>query len=60
MKTKASTSQRSKISNWEKFREFVKEHEDKTQAEIAQLWENISQRSLSRVLKRIGFTHKKT
>jgi transposase len=59
VKTRASTSQQPKISDWEKFREFVKEHEDKTQAEMAELWGNISQRSISRALKQIGFTRKK-
>jgi transposase len=59
VKRRGSTSQQTKISNWEKFREFVKEHEDKTQAEMAELWGNISQRSISRALKQIGFTRKK-
>ena len=35
VKARASSSQKPKISDWEKFREFVKEHEDKTQAEMA-------------------------
>jgi transposase len=60
VKTRASSSQQPKISNWEKFREFVKEHGDKSQAEMAELWGNISQRSISRALKQIGFTRKKT
>ena len=59
VKARASSSQKPKISDWEKFREFVKEHEDKTQAEMAELWGNISQRSISRALKQIGFTRKK-
>ena len=59
VKVRASSSQQVKISNWEKFREFVKEHGDKTQAEMAELWGNISQRSISRALKQIGFTRKK-
>jgi transposase len=59
VKTRGSTSQQPKISDWEKFGEFVKEHEDKTQAEMAELWGNISQRSISRALKQIGFTRKK-
>ncbi len=28
-----------KITDWEKFREFAKVHGDKTQVEMAQLWE---------------------
>ncbi len=42
VKTRASGSQQPKISNWEKFREFVKEHGDESQAEMAELWGNIS------------------
>lgn len=59
VKARASSSQQPKIRDWEKFREFVKEHEDKTQAEMAELWGNISQRLISRALKQIGFTRKK-
>jgi len=46
-----------KITDWEKFREFAKIHGDKTQVEMAQLWEGqISDRTISRALKKIGFT----
>jgi transposase len=49
-----------KITNWEKFREFAVVHGDKTQVEMAQLWEDkISDRTISRALKKIGFTRKK-
>ena len=49
-----------KITDWERFREFVKAHGDKTQAEMAKLWPaEISQRSISRALKKLGFTRKK-
>lgn len=49
-----------KITDWDKFREFVKTHGDKTQAEMAALWEgNISARTISRALHKIGFTRKK-
>ncbi|MBD1922611.1 hypothetical protein H6F77_16230 [Microcoleus sp. FACHB-831] len=38
----------------------MKEHGDKTQAQMAQLWEGqISQRTMSRALQKIGFTRKK-
>ena len=51
---------RGKITDWQKFRAFVKEHGDKTQAEMAQLWEGtISQRTISRALQQIGYTRKK-
>ncbi len=49
-----------KITDWEKFREFAKVHGDKTQVEMAQLWEEqIRDRTISRALKKIGFTRKK-
>lgn len=48
------------ITDWEAFRTFAKEHGDKTQEEMAQLWPaQISSRSISRALLRIGFTRKK-
>ena len=57
-----------KITDWEKFREFVKVNGDKTQVEIAKLWpEEISDRearhqggrTISRALKKVGLTCKK-
>lgn len=49
-----------KITNWEKFREFAVQYGDKTQAEMAELWEGqISARTISRALHKIGFTRKK-
>lgn len=49
-----------KITNWEKFRAFVETHGDKTQVEMAKLWDGeISDRTISRGLKKIGFTRKK-
>jgi transposase len=58
-----------KITHWEKFREFALTHGDKTQVEMAKLWEGeISEsvallrsadRTISRALKKIGFTRKK-
>jgi transposase len=49
-----------KITDWEKFREFAKTHGDKTQVEMASLWSGeISDRTISRALKKIGFTRKK-
>ena len=42
------------------FRAFVEANPDKTQKEMAQLWpEDISNRTISRALKKIGFTRKK-
>lgn len=49
-----------KITDWEKFRSFATTHGEKTQAEMAELWEgDISSRTISRALKKIGFTRKK-
>jgi transposase len=49
-----------KITDWEKFREFAKKHGDKTQVEMAKLWDGqISDRTISRALKKIGYTRKK-
>lgn len=49
-----------RIVDWERFRAFVQQHGDKTQAELAELWhEPISARTISRALAKIGFTRKK-
>ena len=49
-----------KITDWEIFKEFVRVNGDKTQAEMAKLWEGaISDRTISRGLKKIGFSRKK-
>jgi len=49
-----------KITDWELFRQFAKIHGDKTQVEMAKLWDGeISDRTISRALKKIGFTRKK-
>ena len=49
-----------KITDWEEFRQFVKLHGEQTQEKMAELWpEPISSRTISRALKRIGFTRKK-
>lgn len=49
-----------KIKDWDKFREFVKEHGDKTQGEMAQLWgDNVTQQNISDALRSLGVTRKK-
>lgn len=49
-----------KIRNWEEFRAFALKHYDKTQEEMAELWEgNISPRTIGRALEKIEFTRKK-
>jgi transposase len=51
---------RDKITDWEKFKEFVKENSSKTQSQMADLWEGeISSRTISRALAKIEFTRKK-
>ncbi len=59
-KPNRSPGHNQKITDWEKFRAFVKVHGDKTQTQMAQLWEDeISARTISRGLEKIGFTRKK-
>jgi transposase len=49
-----------KITDWEEFRAFAQAYGDKTQAEMAQLWERpISARTIARALGKIDFTRKK-
>ena len=49
-----------KITDWQKFRAFVAQYGNKTQAEMAELWSGqISARTISRALRHIGFTRKK-
>ena len=49
-----------KITDWDKFREFVKVNGEKTQVEMAKLWNGeISDRTISRALIKIGVTRKK-
>lgn len=57
---RTTANPRAKIKDWDAFRSFVKQHQDKTQAEMAALWPDpISQRTMSRALQKIGFTRKK-
>jgi len=49
-----------KITDWEKFRAFVKQHGGKTQGEMARLWgENVSQQNISDALQKLGVSRKK-
>lgn len=59
-KQRQAVSPRQKITDWDKFRAFAKEHGSKTQVEMAALWEgDISDRTISRALATIGWTRKK-
>jgi transposase len=49
-----------RIKDWEEFRAFAQQYGDKTPAEMAQLWlGEMSERTMSRALARIGWTRKK-
>lgn len=51
---------RHKITDWERFRQFAKQHGDKTQAQMAKLWgENVTQQNISNALRKIGLSRKK-
>lgn len=51
---------RHKITDWERFRTFVKQHGDKTQAQLAALWgDNVTQQNISDALGKIGVSRKK-
>lgn len=53
--------QLAKIQDWKKFEEFVEHHGDQTQKELAPLWgKNVSHHTISRGLKKLGYTRKKT
>lgn len=59
LEPKKRTGAKGIIQDWDKFRKLVEDNRDKTQLELAQLWPDpISQRSISRALKKIGFTRK--
>lgn len=61
-KAKSTRPHRStnKITDWEKFAEFAKHHGDKTQAQMAALWEgDLSARTISRALHQLGLSRKK-
>ena len=51
---------KTKINDWERFREFIKQHGEKTQIEIAKLWgEGVTQQNISDAMKKIGVSRKK-
>lgn len=59
-KPRQSRPSQNRIKDWEKFRRFVKAHGDKTQQEMAELWdEPISQRTISRAIAKIRQSRKK-
>jgi transposase len=51
---------KTKINDWERFREFIKQHGGKTQIEIAKLWgEGVTQQNISDAMKKLGVSRKK-
>ena len=49
-----------KITDWAAFRALFEANPDKTQGEMAELWpDQVSDRTISRALIKIGFTRKK-
>lgn len=51
---------RHKITDWQRFGEFVRKHGGKTQGEMAKLWgEGVSQQNISDALCKLGLSRKK-
>lgn len=51
---------RHKITDWQRFGEFVKQHGGKTQSQMAKLWgDKVTQQDISRALAKIGVSRKK-
>lgn len=51
---------RHKITDWQRFREFVQQHGGKTQAQMASLWgDNVTQQNISDALYKLGLSRKK-
>jgi len=51
---------RHKITDWQRFREFVRQHGGKTQAQMAKLWgENVTQQNISDAMRHIRVSRKK-
>jgi len=51
---------RHKITDWERFRAFVQQYGDKTQAQLAKLWaDNVTQQNISDALQKMGLSRKK-
>ena len=49
-----------KITDWQRFSEFLQQHGDKTQAQLASLWgDNVTQQNISDALHKIGVSRKK-
>ena len=51
---------RHKITDWQRFREFVQQHGAKTQGQMARLWgEGVTQQNISDAMRHLGISRKK-
>ena len=58
--TNRPTRENRKIQDLERFKQFVKQHRDQTQQQIADLWgENLTQQNVSDGIKKLSLTRKK-
>jgi transposase len=58
--TDFQTGNRHKITDWDRFREFAKQHGGKSQREMARLWgDNVTQQNISDALQKLGLSRKK-
>ncbi len=49
-----------KITDWQRFNEFVRQHGGKTQAQMAKQWgDNVTQQNISDAMQKIGVSRKK-
>mgnify|MGYP000141388999 CR=1 FL=1 len=49
-----------KITDWNRFRAFVQQYGNKTQAQLASLWgDNVTQQNISDALQKLGLSRKK-
>jgi transposase len=49
-----------KITDWQRFREFVRQHGGKTQSQMAKRWgDNVTQQNISDAMQKIGVSRKK-
>ncbi len=59
-KKRDSSAAKQKIADLNAFRQFAEQHQDRTQAEMAQLWEGtVSPRTISRRLAELNWSRKK-
>ncbi len=56
----SNKGRKTKITDEDKFRKFVRENSDKTQKQMAELWgENLTQQNVSYFCQKLGITRKK-